>query len=108
MRLDRLGERLPEAVRALLERQRTRLDSVAELVAGRSPERILRLGFAVVRAGGRAVVSAAAVRPGDRLQIELADGRLEATAGSDTKSGAGCDAGPKSEIRPAIRSDSEN
>lgn len=112
MRLDRLAERLPEAVLALLERQRMRLDSAAELVAGRSPERILRLGFAVVRAGGRAVVSAAAVRPGDRLQIELADGHLEATAGSgargSTESGAGCDADPKREIRPAIRSDSEN
>ena len=58
------------------------------------------------------MVSAAAVRPGDRLQIELADGRLEATAGSGarggTESGAGCDADPKREIRPAIRSDSEN
>lgn len=100
MRTARAAERLPEAVRTLLDRQRMRLDSSAELVAGRAPERILRLGFAVVRAGGRAVVSASAVRPGDPLRIELADGCLEAAATSVTER--------TSEIRPGIRSDSEN
>lgn len=100
MRTARAAERLPEAARTLLDRQRMRLDSSAELVAGRAPERILRLGFAVVRAGGRAVVSASAVRPGDTLRIELADGSLEAAATSVTER--------KSEIRPGIRSDSEN
>ena len=39
----------------------------------------LRLGFAVVRSGGRAVVSAGGVGPGDALRIEVADGTIEAT-----------------------------
>ncbi len=79
MRTERAAERLPEAVQRLLERQTARLDTAAELVAGRSPQRILRLGFAVVRAGGGAVTSIDALHPGDRVRIEVADGSAEAT-----------------------------
>ena len=71
-----LSALLPEAVRNFLARQTTRLDNAAELIAGRSPERILRLGFAVVRTGGKAVVSARDVRKGDALEIEVADGTI--------------------------------
>lgn len=53
--------------------------NAAELVAGRSPERILRLGFAIVRTDGKAVFSAAQVGKGDTLDIEVADGRIEGT-----------------------------
>ena len=66
-------------MRNFLARQATRLDNAAELIAGRSPERILRLGFAVVRTGGKAVVSARDVRKGDALEIEVADGTIHGT-----------------------------
>ena len=79
MRTAQAAERLPEAVQRLLERQTARLDSAAELVAGRSPQRILRLGFAVVRAEGKAVASVAALHAGDRVRIDVADGSAEAT-----------------------------
>ena len=62
-----------------LARQASRLGNAAELVAGRSPERILRLGFAIVRTDGKAVFSAAQVGKGDTLDIEVADGRIEGT-----------------------------
>ena len=76
LRAEHLSALLPEAVRNFLARQATRLDNAAELIAGRSPERILRLGFAVVRTGGKAVVSARDVRKGDALEIEVADGTI--------------------------------
>ncbi len=76
LRLEHLAEMLPQAAGDLLARQALRLETAAELVAGRSPERILRLGFAVVRSGGKAVASAAAVGSGQRLDIELADGNI--------------------------------
>lgn len=79
LRTEHLAELLPQAVRDFLARQTTRLGNAAELVAGRSPERILRLGFAVVRTNGKAVLSAANVRQGDTLEIEVADGRIEST-----------------------------
>ncbi|MFQ7501997.1 MAG: exodeoxyribonuclease VII large subunit [Alistipes finegoldii] len=79
LRAEHLSALLPEAVRNFLARQATRLDNAAELIAGRSPERILRLGFAVVRTGGKAVVSARDVRKGDALEIEVADGTIHGT-----------------------------
>lgn len=75
---EHLADRLSEAVGGFLSRQALRLESAGELVAGRSPERILRLGFAVVRAGGRTVVSAAGAEPGTPLEIEVSDGTISA------------------------------
>lgn len=77
---EHLAETLPHLVRDFLARQSTRLGNAAELVAGRSPERILRLGFAVVRTRGKAVMSAGNVRQGDTLEIQVADGAINATA----------------------------
>ena len=77
--LEHLAKLLPETVRGFLDRRKMRLESAAELIAGRSPERILRLGFAVVRSAGRTVVSAEGLREGEDLQIDVADGRIAAT-----------------------------
>ena len=82
LRLEHLGTLLPEAARDFLTRQTLRLENAAELIAGRSPERILRLGFAVLRAGGKAVTSAAGVTAGEDVEIEVSDGRISATVNS--------------------------
>lgn len=82
LRLEHAATLLPEAARDLLARQNVRIANAAELIAGRSPERILRLGFAVLRAGGRAVTSATSVAAGDPVEIEVADGTIGATVNS--------------------------
>ena len=82
LRLEHLAGVLPEAARDFLARQTTRLENAAELIAGRSPERILRLGFAVLRAGGRAVTSAGSVAEGEQVEIEVSDGKIDATVNS--------------------------
>lgn len=79
LRTEHFATLLPQAVEDFLLRHATRLENAAELIAGRSPERILRLGFAVVRAGGKTVTSASAVRKGDVLDIEVSDGHIEST-----------------------------
>jgi len=76
--LESAARMLPVTAGALLARERARLDSSGELVRSRSPQRILRLGFSVVRLNGGAVTSTANLRPGDRLNVELADGRFNA------------------------------
>ena len=83
MALDHLAELLPLAARGLLERRKKQLDAVAAWVAGYAPERILRLGFAIVRKGNRACMSAKEVCSGDRLSIEWADGRRSVTVDED-------------------------
>lgn len=77
--LDHLASGLPDAVAGFLALQRQRVEHTAALIGGHAPERILRLGFAVVRHAGRALVAADGVRPGDELKIELADGTVAAT-----------------------------
>lgn len=79
LRLEHLAELMPDAARDFLARQTVRLDNAAELIAGRAPERILRLGFAIVRTPSGAVAAAAEVHPGDRIGIEVADGTIHAT-----------------------------
>lgn len=79
MGLERLAEWLPLAARELLVRRKRQLDTAATWVTGYLPERILRLGFAIVRKEGRACVSAEQVRVGDRLSVEWIDGRISAT-----------------------------
>ena len=63
----------------------SRLGNAAELVAGRSPERILRLGFAIVRTGGY-VVKNASVRVvpkkgGREIAYKVSDRQIRTHAG---------------------------
>lgn len=78
LRLEHHAALLPDAARDFLARQNVRLGNATELIAGRSPERILRLGFAVVRTGGKAVTSAREVGAGENIEIEVSDGQIEA------------------------------
>ncbi|MDE5851983.1 MAG: exodeoxyribonuclease VII large subunit [Alistipes sp.] len=80
VQLEHAAEWLSASVRELLERQKTKLDAAAKWMTGYAPERILRLGFAVVRKEGRACRSTTEIQAGDRLSVELADGRFDAIA----------------------------
>ena len=80
VQLEHAAEWLSASVRELLERQKTKLDAAAKWMTGYAPERILRLGFAVVRKEGRACRSTTEIQAGDRLTVELADGRFDAIA----------------------------
>lgn len=84
LRLDALAGRPAEAAREWLVRQRLRLDKAAEIAAAHAPERLLKLGFALLHGSGGAITSAAQARPGDRVEIHLADGTLDATINKTT------------------------
>lgn len=77
-RLDAQAQRLEERARRLITAEGKRLQAAAEIVGSRSVDNILRLGFAVVRTGGRAVTTTDQTAVGARLDIELADGSLQA------------------------------
>lgn len=76
MKLNNAAEALERNAEDAVTGQRKRLESLGELIESRSPQRILRLGFAVARLDGRAITSAAAVEAGSSLTIELADGKI--------------------------------
>ena len=75
-----------QAVGSFLRQQRQRLDTTGELVESRSPRHILRMGFAVVRSGERAVTSIRQVEAGERLTVEVADGCFSAEVKPEKRS----------------------
>ena len=86
-RLTPVSRRLaPEFVRMVRE-GRASLDKFARLLGTLGYHGTLARGYAVVRgAEGQVLTRAATVNTGDRLEIEFADGRRDAVAGSGTAS----------------------
>ncbi|MCO6185530.1 exodeoxyribonuclease VII large subunit [Rhizobium sp. L1K21] len=80
-RLSTLSARSDIAVNAMLSRQRSALVAQNRMLDSLSYKNVLKRGYAVIRNEDDAVISAAhLVTGGDRLTIEFADGRVNATA----------------------------
>jgi exodeoxyribonuclease VII large subunit len=77
-RVVRLGDRLRSAPALLLERRRARVELTGARLQALSPHATVARGYAIVRAGGAVLRDAAAVRPGDALEVDLAAGSLAA------------------------------
>ncbi|KAB2919109.1 MAG: exodeoxyribonuclease VII large subunit [Hyphomicrobiaceae bacterium] len=78
-RVTMLEGRIRQSVLARVGAHRQRLDGCAKLLGSLSYQGVLQRGFALVRdAGGRTVRSVKQVAAGQRLDIELADGRFGA------------------------------
>ena len=73
-----LASRLLRAMRVQRERQALRLQAAAQRLAALDPQQVLARGYAwTVDAQGRPVMSAHAVRVGDRLGVVWADGQAQ-------------------------------
>ncbi|MCL4768550.1 MAG: exodeoxyribonuclease VII large subunit [Hyphomicrobiaceae bacterium] len=87
-RLARAAERLAacsmrasQAHRSGVAHQRARLSGLSKLLVSLGYQGVLERGFALVRdAGGRTIRSVGGVTPGAELQVELADGCIDASA----------------------------
>lgn len=77
--LEQVERQLPEKVEQRLRQEQQRLSQATEAVESRSPQRILQLGFAILRAEDRAVKSVKELAEHRRLTVELADGTTEIT-----------------------------
>jgi exodeoxyribonuclease VII large subunit len=73
-RLSRAHERLGRAPRLLLERGRARLEHTAGRLRALSPQSTLERGYAIVRANEQILRSGQAIHPGERVEVELAEG----------------------------------
>ncbi|SDE45977.1 exodeoxyribonuclease VII large subunit [Limimaricola pyoseonensis] len=92
--LDRLAERLrPDLVTTRIDRQRERLDALERLRGTLGYEATLARGYAVVRAEGALVTDAATAREAKLLEVQFADGRVEAVP-------TGGGAGPATPAKP--------
>ena len=77
-RLALLRDRLRRAPSLALERKRAALAQSAGRLQALSPKATLSRGYAIVRTEGEIVRSAAAVRPGQPLRVEVAEGEFGA------------------------------
>ena len=77
-RLATAHERLRRAPTLMLERRRGALEHTAGRLRALSPQSTLNRGYAIVRAGESIVRSAEAVEPGERIDVEVGDGRFGA------------------------------
>ena len=77
-RLDTTLSELQNTVRAILDRQRHRLELVRTHLDAADPVRIYRLGYSVVRKDGRAVRDATLLRPDDEVEITMEHGTAKA------------------------------
>ena len=73
-RIDGAHERLGRAPRLLVERGRAKLEHSAGRLRALSPKATLERGYAIVRAEESIVRSSKALEPGERVEVELADG----------------------------------
>jgi exodeoxyribonuclease VII large subunit len=80
----RLAERARRALATTLQRLEARVGHSGQLLGALSYRSVLARGFALVRdEAGLPVHAAAAIGPGDRLDLEFSDGRVGATADAD-------------------------
>ena len=73
-KLDRMHERLGRAPQLLVERGHSRLEHAAGRLRALSPKATLARGYAIVRARDEIVRAGSDVEPGERVEVELAEG----------------------------------
>ncbi|MBR5138213.1 MAG: exodeoxyribonuclease VII large subunit [Alistipes sp.] len=76
-RMTMLAEQLSAEVARFIERKQMFLAMAENLVESRAPEKILQLGFAIVRCDGHAVTKTEGLS-GREVEIELANGKIKA------------------------------
>ena len=77
-RLEQAHERLRRAPALLVERRRAGLEHAAGRLRTLSPRATLNRGYAIVRADEAIVRSATSVESGERIEVEVGDGRFGA------------------------------
>jgi len=77
-RLAQAHERLRRAPALLVERRASALEQAAGRLRALSPKATLNRGYAIVRAGEAIVRSATAVESGERIDVEVGEGRFGA------------------------------
>ena len=77
-KLNMMEIRLADHIEKLISRERSRLDLAEKIVEGRRPEKILSLGFAIVRKDGHAVTDSKELNNGSEVEITLSRGNASA------------------------------
>ncbi|MBQ5653410.1 MAG: exodeoxyribonuclease VII large subunit [Alistipes sp.] len=77
LNLEQAEQLLSERVKNLLRFEQQRIKQAEAVVESHSPQQILKLGFAILRAENRAIRTTEELQKQHRLEVELADGKSE-------------------------------
>ena len=69
---------LNDRVGRIIEKNQLRLDALESVVKNLSPQRVLNMGYSIVRVGGKAVSSVANLAANQEVEIELSDAEIVA------------------------------
>lgn len=81
--LEHAGETLTQGLRAIIRRGQDALVGQRLLLQALDPRAVMRRGFAIVRADGKAVRSPKDVNPGAIINVEVSDGSFSATVNEE-------------------------
>lgn len=84
LQVERTKMRLAHSTERTLSNAQSHLSKIEAQVEAASPKRILSLGFAMVRSGGKAITDVAHLAEGDIVEIRLANGTAHATVTDKT------------------------
>lgn len=84
LQVERTEMRLRHSTERTLSNAQSHLSKIEAQVEAASPKRILALGFAMVRSGGKAITDVAHLAEGDIVEIRLANGTAHATVTDKT------------------------
>ena len=77
--LQRMVERMGDAVARAVQREQQRLQALDDKAVLLSPQNTLRRGYSLVRVGDKCVTAASQLQPGDNITVQFAEGSAEAT-----------------------------
>lgn len=78
-RLNHVREVVEAATKIVIERKRTRLEAISELLEAISPQATLRRGYSITRINGHVVSSVSQIPQNATLETTLADGIIKST-----------------------------
>ena len=80
-RLSSLGDQLDVILRHRFEQEKGRISRVGSALSALSPQATLQRGFSITRGkDGKVIVSAAQIKPGERMRTQFADGEIGSEA----------------------------
>ncbi|MDE6742003.1 MAG: hypothetical protein K2J58_06700, partial [Muribaculaceae bacterium] len=80
--LNSIAASIMMAATSRLEREKSRLDSLERLTEVLSPAATMKRGYSITRINGKAITTAKAVKPGDVMETQTADGIIISTTDS--------------------------
>lgn len=77
--VDTVAKQIKMSAINILEREKSRLDALSKQSDLLSPRQVMKRGYAIVRTGGKYITNANQLKPGEKIFVHLAKGKIVTT-----------------------------